>query len=216
MSLNAQALRLLAEKGLTASDIAELAEALEVRRDPTAADRMRRYRARKSSVTVTRNVTAEPAPNDIYTLTPTEPGLSNDNPHPLPIRVVEAWNSGPAKSGATVSRTLNAKRKAALRVRVREHGEDAVFEAIRNLSGSKFHCGDNDRGWKANIGWLLTNPENFQKALEMEAPPDAVRSLSVAERAAAADRSADLFERMGRHDEAEERRALAATLRKAA
>lgn len=78
MSLSAAALKIMADKGLTAHDIAEIAAANEKRGDPTAAERMRNMRARKKARTVTRNVTPEP-PND-NTLTPgSEANASSPN-----------------------------------------------------------------------------------------------------------------------------------------
>lgn len=182
MSLNAAALRLLAEKGLTAADIVELAETLEVRRDPTAAERMRRHRAKKAEASgkpVTRNVTAErderDPPNDIYSNPPVPPSAKADSPPSE--KIVEAWNAGPAKAGATASRGLTASLKSLLRARIKENGADGVLEAIRNLAASKFHCGENDRGWKANLGWML-KAENFQKMLELTpAKPSSLASI---------------------------------------
>ncbi len=65
MSLNAAALRIMAAKGLSALDIAEIAEAMEVRRDPTAAVRQQRKRDkdRAERDASRRDVTRDP-PND--------------------------------------------------------------------------------------------------------------------------------------------------------
>lgn len=85
--------------------------------------------------------------------------------------MVAAWNAGPAARGATPAKPLDAGRRRALATRVREHGEAALFAAVANLGASAWHCGRNDRGWRANLGWLLRSPENFQKALEMGPGP---------------------------------------------
>ena len=45
--MNAATIRLLVEKGLSGADIAEIAESLEVKKDPTGAERQARYRARR-------------------------------------------------------------------------------------------------------------------------------------------------------------------------
>lgn len=45
--MNAATLRLLAEKGLSIEDIIEVAESLERKSDPTAAERQSRYRQRR-------------------------------------------------------------------------------------------------------------------------------------------------------------------------
>jgi hypothetical protein len=138
------------------------------------ADRQARYEERKrqkASESVRDDYRASPevSPNDIYS-----------NPHPNPStpdaaaprpsicgKVVEAWNAGPAKAGATPAKPLDDGRRKALSLRLREHSEAEVFEAIANLGRSPWHCGKGEKGWKANIGWILKSPENFQKALEM-------------------------------------------------
>lgn len=64
MTLTAAAIRLLADKGLTALDIADVAEAMQPVRSANA-ERQQRYRDNKRNVT--RNVTP---PNDIYSNPP--------------------------------------------------------------------------------------------------------------------------------------------------
>lgn len=68
MSFNAAALKLMADKGLSAHDIAEIAAVNEMR--SSAAERQARYRERKRNERdVTRDVT--PSPNERDNLTPT-------------------------------------------------------------------------------------------------------------------------------------------------
>jgi hypothetical protein len=69
MSLNAAALKLMAEKGLSIADVIEIAEAMEVRRDSTAAERQQRHREKIKAErdNVTRDVTRDaeaPSPNE--------------------------------------------------------------------------------------------------------------------------------------------------------
>ena len=128
-------------------------------------------------------------PNDIYS-NPPEPSSANADALPFSNRVVSAWNEA-ATAGLTAAKGLDTTRKAHLRSRVKDHGEAAVLEAIRNLAASPFHCGKNDRGWKANIGWFL-KPEGFLKALEMgrtgDAKPVAPVEDAAAYRASLADK----------------------------
>jgi hypothetical protein len=65
MSLNATSIRLMAEKGLSALDIAEIAEAMEVRVDRTAAERQARHREKIKAErdNVTRDVTRDADPS---------------------------------------------------------------------------------------------------------------------------------------------------------
>lgn len=79
--MNLDTMRLLVAKGLSAADILEVAEAMAVRVDPTAAERQARHRAKgkaeRDSVTrdVTRDSNAAPA------LSPS-PNEKKSNPHP--------------------------------------------------------------------------------------------------------------------------------------
>jgi hypothetical protein len=75
MNLNAAALKLLAAKGLTLEDVAEIVAATEVTRDPTAAERQARCRARKR--TSRRDVTRDPLNEELLNPsdTPTPSGV---------------------------------------------------------------------------------------------------------------------------------------------
>lgn len=53
--------------------------------------------------------------------------------------------------------------------------KDSVFadrwpEVIEKLSVSKFHTGQNERGWRATVDWILHNDKNYLKILELAAP----------------------------------------------
>lgn len=164
MSLSAAAIRLMATKGLSANDIADIAEANEPARS-SGATRQKRYRDNKRNERdVTRNVT-HPL-NDINSNPPfdgsSEPSAVSD----FGDRVVEAWNAGIAGSPLPAARKLNPDRRKHLAARVREHGEEAVFTAIGNMHRSDFHSGRDGKWTEGNLGWLLKSPENFQKMLE--------------------------------------------------
>jgi len=200
------------------------------------AERQRRHRARRAkpraatapSITphpvAHRHADAGVTPRDRH---PTPPNENNSTPPPSPSsdedltpeleeRVVAAWNETAAKAGACPSRGLDAPRRAALHRRIGEHGEEALFEAIRNLAATPFHCGRNKTGWRATLGWLLGNAEAFQRMLELTPAQDAQPPpMTPEQRAASAERSAALLERMGRADEAAEMRRTAEKLRQA-
>jgi hypothetical protein len=181
MTLTTAALAVLVSKGLSAADILEVAHALDVRKDPTAAERMRRHRAKKASEGVTRNVTVpvthEP-PNDIYS-NPQIPCEANASQPPIAEKLVSEWNAGPGAKGARKATRLDASRKALLKARLRDHSEAELFRAMANLAASRFHCGENDRNWRANLGWFL-EAKNFLKALEMEGGPSAANDAKPA------------------------------------
>ena len=164
MTLTVEAMRLMSAKGLSLDDVIEIAAAMEPVRS-SAAERQKKYRDKqRNNRDVTRDVTP---PNDIYS-NPENPSEAKASPSPsVEIRLVEAWNAGPGANGARKAAKLDTSRKNLLRSRLKDHGEDEVFAALRNLGRSKFHCGDNDRGWRANLGWFL-EAKNFLKALEMD------------------------------------------------
>jgi hypothetical protein len=39
-------------------------------------------------------------------------------------------------------------------------------EAIDKIASSPFCCGENDRGWRADVSWFLDNSDNYVKVLE--------------------------------------------------
>jgi len=224
--IRAEVLDALLEAGASAEMIVAAvkaaASAEEAKRDERRAkDAARQRRARGTRATAgesrARSVTprdrADAPPYD-KDLTPLPPRSSEEDLAPLAERLAAAWNDGPAKAGALPCRAINPGRRAALRARLREHGEPALFEAVRNLATSDFHCGRNPRGWKASLGWLLGNGEAFQRMIEFTpAPEDARPPMGPEEKLASVERSAALLERMGRGDEAEEMRRTAAKLR---
>ena len=77
MSLNTAQLEYLEAKGLSFKEAIELSRLGDIRKDPTAADRMARHRAKRKGDDVTRNVTGEP-PNDNIS-NPPVPSLANAN-----------------------------------------------------------------------------------------------------------------------------------------
>jgi hypothetical protein len=177
MSLNAATIAVLLAKGLSGEDILEVARASENKADATAAERQQRRRdkLKADNQTSRRDVTrdAEIAPpNEYISNPPGIPGETNVSPPPFAERFVSAWNAGPGSNGARKATKLDASRKALLNARVRDHGEDGVLTAVANLGRSRFHCGENDRSWRADAGWLL-KAANCLKAIEMADPAPA-------------------------------------------
>jgi hypothetical protein len=83
MNLNSAALKMMIAKGLTLEDVAEIVAANEVTRDPTAAERQARYRARKQSETSRRNVTRNTPLNEDILNPPNTPTPSGVGPGPV-------------------------------------------------------------------------------------------------------------------------------------
>jgi hypothetical protein len=87
----------------------------------------------------------------------------------LAKRVIEAWN---AQKGLTASRGMDEALQKHLDARVKAHGEQSVFDAIRRIGASPWHCGKNDGGWKASLSWMLSSAAKFLIALELPDPQD--------------------------------------------
>ena len=224
--IRAEVLDALLEAGASAEMIvaavkaaASAEEAKRGERRAKDAARQRRVRALRAGTEESQPARVSPrdatdAPPNERDLTPLSPRSSDEDLAPLAGELAEAWNDGPAKAGALPCRAFNPGRRAALRARLREHGKAGLFEAVRNLGTSEFHCGGNPRGWKASLGWLLGNAEAFQRMLELTPSAEATRPpMSPEEKLVSVERSAALLDRMGRADEAAEMRLTAAKLR---
>lgn len=68
---------------------------------------------------------------------------------------------------------LSDKRKLKLKLRLNELGEDRLKQAFQAVSNSKFHRGDNDRGWKVDTDpyWLLSSYERAEQWAEKYSQP---------------------------------------------
>lgn len=80
--------------------------------------------------------------------------------------VVDAWNDLAADRGLPkVSKVTEARRRQ-VQARIKEYPDAADWsKALSAIDKSKFLCGDNDRGWRANFDFLL-QPSTFIKLLE--------------------------------------------------
>jgi hypothetical protein len=176
MSLNADALAYLVEKGLTAAELVEFARLQEKKADPTAADRKRRQREREKQSERDmshRDVTRDPPPNDIYSNPPPNPQVSpklseqveSGEPALRPEHVVEVWNEMAGRVGLSRVVKLTPQRRRSLNTRIRQHSLDDWTEAIAAIERNRFLHGENDRGWRADFDFLL-NPQKFVKLIE--------------------------------------------------
>lgn len=68
--------------------------------------------------------------------------------------------------GLNIISKLSDKRKAKLKARIDELGEDKIIEAIDKIKDSSFLRGKNDRHWKVDFDWLIANDTNILKVLE--------------------------------------------------
>lgn len=137
---------------------------------------------------------AEPEPNHGSTAaepglnqTPTEPepiqqptsnnqGTNNEQPTPQapqggPALVVDAWNAKVAGTNLPKAR-VTTPRSRVIATRLKERGWlDDFHAAVDAIIRSDFHRGDNDRGWIADIDYLLQAGKSTQLAEKARAAP---------------------------------------------
>lgn len=63
---------------------------------------------------------------------------------------------------------LSDARRQKLKVRLNDAGKEMLFKAITNTANSAFHRGDNDRGWKANLDFIIRSYEQVEKLAGMD------------------------------------------------
>ena len=90
----------------------------------------------------------------------------NGRSHPLPIsEAFNNWNKAADVLGLARASKLTTQRERKLRARLNEHGLDGWNEALANLGASEFCQGKNDRGWKADLDFMLQET-SFNRLLE--------------------------------------------------
>jgi hypothetical protein len=183
VSLSAAVIDALVANGVTVEQLAaavkaDLAEGegrIKAKREKDAA-RQRKSRMSRG-VTVTRRDATDAPPNEVISNppvssepegspeTPTTPHSSNGKTAPVsPEQVIEAWNVMADGAGVPKAK-MTPERQRKLRSFVRRHPIDDITEAIWAVPRSPFLCGENDRGWKAGIDFLL-QPSSFTKLIE--------------------------------------------------
>ena len=61
---------------------------------------------------------------------------------------------------------LTEGRRNKIKLRLKEMGSiEKMAEVFRRVEGSDFCKGNNERGWKADFDWIMTNDSNWQKVL---------------------------------------------------
>lgn len=176
MSLNAATIEILIAKGLSASDILDVARASEVKADRTNAERQARHRAkRRNAVTVT---AVTPSPNDIYSNPLPEPlDISDEISLPIVLidevsgeppltaeEILEAWNDTAGRIGLPKAK-LTPQRRRKLIPLIRQHSVADFTEAIRAVERSPFLRGENGRAWRADFDFFLQS-KSFTKLIE--------------------------------------------------
>lgn len=63
---------------------------------------------------------------------------------------------------------LTPARQAKIRARLKDAGAEMLTEAIKRTSESEFHRGSNDRGWRADLDFIIRSYEQTEKLAGME------------------------------------------------
>jgi hypothetical protein len=79
------------------------------------------------------------------------------------ISVIEHFNS---LFGTKYRCTPERSKK--IKIRLNSYTVDEIKTSIDNLKQSSFHNGNNDRGWKAGIDFIIRNDEQIDKFLNLE------------------------------------------------
>jgi len=69
------------------------------------------------------------------------------------------------KAGFNLPKLLTKDRREKLKARLAEHGREAWAEAVRRMAASKFCRGENERGWKADLDFVLQS-KSFNGLIE--------------------------------------------------
>jgi hypothetical protein len=186
-------------------------------------ERQRRFRSERDVTqhNVTERDERDPSPLKVSPQTPlpkTPNQCSPLNPPKLRVdyqRFGEAWNAMARVHRLPTVQRLAGKRLKAVMARYAEHGEQALFSAINMVPNCPHWMGAN--GWTGNFDSLM-RPDNFQRMVEgVYADKQAVARIVDNDTVAANKRAtADLYDRMGRTQEAEALRREAAELERQA
>ncbi len=84
------------------------------------------------------------------------------------IQIVKQWNNFAKEKNLPLIRTKDGKVNPTLKnqLKIRMDQGFVLEEVLKEAEdGQSFLFGDNDRGWKISLHWLLEKPTNYQKVL---------------------------------------------------
>jgi len=62
---------------------------------------------------------------------------------------------------------LTDKRKTKLKLRLKDAGVDMLKQAITNVADEPFYNGDNERGWKADLDFIIRSYEQVERLSQL-------------------------------------------------
>ena len=86
------------------------------------------------------------------------------------LRVFDLFISSFNKNSNTYK--LTDKRKLKIRARLKDAGLEMLEEAIKKTADSKFHNGDNDRGWCADLDFITRSYEQVERLSQLQKSGD--------------------------------------------
>ncbi|WP_146198926.1 DNA replication protein [Falsochrobactrum shanghaiense] len=179
----AAAIRRMLEAGLTIEQALIAAEAIEQEIKPARTarqERNRRYYEKKASekrlnkteqdVSDGENLSPEKRsptpPKKLTPINPPSPPKGGSSPTDFDhSEALEAYHATAGRCGLPSVRVLTETRKRKLAATVRQHGLSVWLEALAKIEASSFCTGGNDRGWRADLDFLL-QPSSFAAILE--------------------------------------------------
>lgn len=84
---------------------------------------------------------------------------------PSVAAALDAYSAMAGRAGLAALRVVTAARKARVAAILSEHGPAVWDEALAKVEASSFCRGQNERGWKADLDFIL-QPKTFPKILE--------------------------------------------------
>lgn len=105
-------------------------------------------------------------PKKLTPITPPSPPKGGSSPaDPSVSEALDAYHAVASRCGLASVRVLTTARQRKLAAVVRQHGIAVWFEALGKVEASAFCTGQNDRGWRADLDFLL-QPSSFTALLE--------------------------------------------------
>jgi hypothetical protein len=137
---------------------------------PATADGINRPAAYSAAIPVSRAPACLESSlrEDSYTLQVVSEGEEGADAPPSrdALTAFELWNELAQRVGLPLARTLTPQRRKSILARMREHGGlDAWRTALGHVERSAFLQGTNDRGWRADLDFML-QASRFTKLVE--------------------------------------------------
>lgn len=97
---------------------------------------------------------------------PSKDDVDAERQPPLSVdEVVEAWNLTAERKGLRKAVKVTPQRRKQIQARIRQNTITEWQEALAAIERSRFCCGENDRGWRADLDFLL-QPKSFTRLIE--------------------------------------------------